>query len=459
MAPNAEPLRSQAEILAAQPEHVRSQLLGGYNEARLAALNWDWKFWARPNQLAPDGDWTTWLVLAGRGFGKTRTGAEWVRAGVCGTTPLGRGRWRQVALIAETAADGRDVMVGDDKAAGEGSGVLQVHPKDFRPSYIPSKRRLEWPNGAVAYLYNATEPDQLRGPQHDAAWGDEFAKWEHAEETLAQLRFGLRLGTDPRLLLTTTPKPIKALRTVLQEPGTVAVRGSTFDNRSNLAQSFLRTILDQYDGTRLGRQELYAHILDDVVGALWDRDTIDALRVRDVPPLRRVVIAVDPAVTNKANSDETGIIAAGLGTDGHGYLLRDVSGKYSPNEWAKIAIDLYLELKADRVVAEVNQGGDMVVNTIRTVNPRIPVKPIHVWRGKARRMEPVAALYEQKRTHHVGSFPALEDQMCLMTTDFEARSAGFSPDRVDAAVMALSELMIKPEPTKARRFHLAHSSR
>ena len=259
--------------------------------AEQAAFEYVWRIWGRQNQFAPEGDWNTWLILAGRGFGKTRTGAEWVRSLACGPTPLARGRCQHIAVIAETAKDARDVMIGDGRLPGEGSGLLQVHPKDFMPLYEPSKRRLTWPNGCVASIYNGSEPDQLRGPQHDAAWCDELAKWQYAQESWDQLQFGLRLGKSPQVLVSTTPRPIKLLKDIMADRGTVITRGSTLENANNLATQFVSTIKRKYEGTRLGRQEIYAEILDDVPGAMWSRERIDALRVKpsEVPPLRRIV--------------------------------------------------------------------------------------------------------------------------------------------------------------------------
>src|SRR6185437_2831413 len=281
------------------------------------------------HQFAPGGECSNWLILAGRGFGKTRTGAEWVRANMCGPTPLARGRWRHIALIAETAADARDVMVGDGKAASDpkaGSGLLQIHPKAFRPTYEPSKRRLTWPNGAVASIYNGTEPDQLRGPQHDAAWCDELAKWQYAQEAWDQLQFGLRTGKNPQVCITTTPRPIQLLKQIIADPGTVVTKGSTFDNRSNLADKFLSIVVRKYGGTRLGRQELDAELLEDMEGALWKRGQIEALRVQEyqLPPLNRIVVAIDPNASSEEDSNECGIVCAGLGDDGHAYILDDV---------------------------------------------------------------------------------------------------------------------------------------
>jgi predicted phage terminase large subunit-like protein len=440
--------RSRAEIAALLPPEQRKQFLERLtSKIRSEDLKFLWRLWARPSQIPPDGDWSNWLILAGRGFGKTRTGAEWVRANMCGSTPLAGGRWRHIALIAETAADARDVMVGDGKAPSDpraGSGLLQIHPKDFRPTYEPSKRRLTWPNGAVASIYNGTEPDQLRGPQHEAAWCDELAKWQYAHEAWDQLQFGLRIGENPQICITTTPRPIGLLKQIIADPTTVVTRGSTFDNRGNLAAKFLATVKRKYEGTRLGRQELYAELLEDVEGALWKRAVIDALRVRleDIPPLKRVVVAIDPNASSAEDSNECGIICAGLGKDDHAYILDDVSGVMAPDEWATQAISLLHARAGDRIIAEANNGGDMVENTLRTVDPYVPYRRVWASRGKVTRAEPVSALYEQGRVHHVGPFPRLEDQMCAFTVDFDRNEMGYSPDRVDALVWALTELMI-----------------
>lgn len=436
-------MQSLIDRLRELPEAERRAFIEGLTEQQAAGLAYDWQAWARPNQLPPEGDWLIWLVLAGRGFGKTRVGAEWVRSEACGATPLAKGRASRIALVAETAADGRDVLVEGD------SGILAVHPKDFRPVYEPSKRRLTWPNGAVATIYNGTEPDQLRGPQHDAAWSDELAKWRYARETFDQLQFGMRLGKHPRQCITTTPRPIEIIRELVaranREEGVVVTMGRTMDNASNLAAPFLREIQQRYAGTRLGRQELEAEILDDAPGALWTRRMLDEWRRREAPAMRRVVVAIDPAVTNTEASDEHGIVAAGIGEDSRGYVLADRSCAGTPETWARKAVALYRELDADRIVAEANNGGDMVASVIRSVAPNVPVRLVKASRGKAVRAEPISALYEQGRVSHVGAFPALEDQMMLMT------NAGFegerSPDRLDALVWALTELF--PGMTKA----------
>lgn len=422
-------------MLASLPEQERKAALAGLSEAQAKELLHEWRFWARPSQLPPEGDWLGWLVLAGRGFGKTRTGSEWVRAQVCGATPLAPGRASRLALIAETAADGRDVMVEGD------SGILAVHPPEFRPSYEPSKRRLTWPNGAVATVFNATEPDQLRGPQFDCAWSDELAKWRYAQETWDMLQFGLRLGDRPRQMVTTTPRPIKIVRDLLKQQGWVVTRGSTFENASNLAVSFLKQVKDRYEGTRLGRQELEAAVLDDAPNALWQRDNLDRYRVSEAPKLQRIVVGVDPAAKDNVQNEDgasTGIVVAGLGDNGRGYVIEDGTIAASPNAWARRAVALYDRYDADCVVVETNQGGDMVKAVLHSVRPGLPVREVTASRGKHVRAEPVAALYEQGRVSHVGSLAELEDEMVL----FEPN--GFigekSPDHVDALVWALTEL-------------------
>lgn len=326
------------------------------------------------------------------------------------------------------------------------SGILAVHPTDFRPLYEPSKRRLTWPNGAVATLFNAVEPDQLRGPQHDAALCDELAKWRYASDTWDQLQFGMRLGSHPQVVVTTTPRPIPVLKQILASPDTVITRGSTMDNAGNLAPSFMKAIVERYAGTRLGRQELNAEMLDDVPGALWTRDMIDGPRVKDPPEMRRVVIAVDPSGTSGGDdaADDIGIIAAGVGVDGRGYILGDYSCNLSPEGWARRVAEVYSLYSADRIVAERNFGGAMVEAVIRASSPDHPVKMVTASRGKVARAEPIAALYEQGRVSHVGGFAALEDQLCAMTPSGYVGEG--SPDRADALVWALTELMLGNAP-------------
>lgn len=387
---------------------------------------YEWATIGRPNQQPPPGDWRTWLILAGRGWGKTRTGAEWVRAQAeAGTVP-------RLALVAPTAADVRDVMV-----EGE-SGILAISPPHWRPTYEPSKRRLTWPNGVLATTYSADEPDRLRGPQHGGGWADEVGAWKYPE-TWDMLQFGMRLGTDPRQVVTTTPRPIKLLRDLIKQATTVITRGATYENADNLAPAFLEQIVARYEGTRLGRQELQGELLDDVEGALWQRAQFDERRA--APDLQRVVVAIDPAATSGEQSDETGIVVAGLGVDGLGYVLADRSCRLSPDGWARRAIAAFDEFGADRVVVEVNNGGEMVTQTLQTVRPTLPIVAVHASRGKQARAEPVAALYEQQRVWHTASWDLLEDQLCAWTP-----ASGQSPDRLDALVWALTELMLTGGP-------------
>jgi phage terminase large subunit-like protein len=419
-------------------------LLASLDEEELAALKWHWDFWARPNQKEPDGTWNTWLVLAGRGYGKTRMGSEWIRQHVTGATPLSPppSGWRRIALVAETAADARDVMVLGD------SGILACHPKDFRPDWSPTNRRLTWPNGVEAWVYNATEPDQLRGPQHHAAWVDELAKFRYMQETWDQLQFGLRLGQHPRALVTTTPRPLPLIKRLMADADTVVTRGATLDNQANLAANTVKQLYERYGGTRLGRQELEGEILTDIPGALWNRDTIDACRVFEAPEsLERVYVAVDPAVSNTENSDEHGIVVVGLARDpegfARGYVLEDGTVRGLPEEWARKAVSLYRSWSADKIIAEKNQGGLMVESTIKAVDRSVPVELVTATRGKVVRAEPISALYEQGRVHHVGRFDLLEDQMCLFSIDNIRSAANGSPDRVDALVWGLTKIFDK----------------
>lgn len=345
------------------------------------------------------------------------------------------GQARRIALVAPTAADARDVMV-----EGE-SGLLAIHPDAQRPRFEPSKRRLTWPNGAMATTYSADEPERLRGPQHDSAWCDELAVWRYPQ-AWDMLMFGLRLGANPRCVVTTTPKRMKLLRDLIQDSHTTLTRGSTYANAAHLSQKFLQKLRRDYEGTRLGQQELHAQWLEDVEGALWTQQRIEDHRVTQKPELKRIVVAIDPAVTSGEGSDETGMIVAGLGVDGHGYVLEDASGRTSPEGWAKRAVERYHHYSADRIIAEVNNGGDLVEATLRMVDKSVSYKAVRASRGKAVRAEPVAALYEQGRVHHVGTFLTLEDQMAQFTADFDRNAAGYSPDRAEALVWALTELMV-----------------
>lgn len=423
---------SLASSIAHLPTDQREAILANLTPDEAEALRWDWRFWARENQLPPPGDWQFWLILAGRGFGKTRSGAEWI---------IDKARAHdkcRIALVAETSADARDVMV-----EGE-SGIIECSPPWFKPNYEPSKRRLTWPNGSQASTYSADEPDQLRGPQHHFAWGDEPAKWKY-EDAYDQLCFGLRLGDAPQGVLTTTPRPTKLIKELVDEslvpnPSVVLTRGSTYDNRDNLAGSFLRKIISKYEGTRLGRQELNAEILDDAPGALWKRDNVDLDRVFSHPRLVRVVVAIDPSVSSESADAATGIVVAGRGDDGHGYLLADGSlERPTPDEWGRQAASLYNTHQANRIIAEVNNGGDLVEANLKSVQRNLPVTKIRASRGKDIRAEPIAALCEQHRIHHVGTFPLLEDELC----QWEPGVSRFSPNRLDAYVWAFTELMLE----------------
>jgi phage terminase large subunit-like protein len=399
----------------------------------------DWTTWARLNQLPTrDGreiaDFRVWLVLGGRGAGKTRCGAEWVRCQAQGIQPLADTPARRIALVGPTIAEVRSVMV-------EGvSGLLSVHGRGERPQFEPSLKRVVWPNGTVAEMFSAEQPDGLRGPQFDVAWCDELAKWRHPQETWDMLQFGLRLGEAPRVIVTTTPRPMPLLQRLVADPDTLLARTPTLDNRRFLAPQFLREIEARYGGTRLGRQELDAEIIDDDPDALFRRDLIEAGRARLAPDLVRIVVAIDPPASSRAGANACGIVCAGLGVDGMGYVLDDATVQgASPSAWASRAIALYHSRSADRLIAEVNQGGDMVEAVIREVDPSVSFKAVHASRGKRLRAEPVAALYEQGRIVHVGVFPELEDEL----VSFDQRSVRpASPDRADALVWALSELML-----------------
>ena len=431
----------------ALPLEERQKRLATLTTIEVAALEWEWAhFWARPEQQLPPGDWYVWLILAGRGFGKTRTGAESVRQWVRSCD--------MVNLIGATADDVRDIMI-----EGE-SGILAICPPWERPRYVPSKLRLEWPNGARSLLFSAEEPERLRGKQHKKIWADEVCSWRY-EEAWDQAMFGLRLGDSPQAIVTTTPKPVRLLKELLEDPGTVVTRGSTYDNRPNLSERFYTKIIRKYEGTRLGRQELNAEVLTDNPRALWNRANIDAYRVASAPRLNRVVVGVDPNVKNrdlaelrKASADmldEAGIVVAGVGaappdwkappgvtvsSPEHFYIIDDRSLDAGPSEWGNAAVKAYTDHRADRIIPEVNNGGDMVVMLLQGINENVSVKPVTATRGKAIRAEPISALYEQGRVHHVGSFSALEDEMC----DFDPVTTTKSPNRMDALVWALTEL-------------------
>jgi phage terminase large subunit-like protein len=397
-----------------------------------------WDVFAHDYQRAPaateHGDpWSTWLLIGGRGAGKTRAGAEWIKELALGQGPFTRQPESPIALVGESEHDVREVMI-------EGvSGLLSVHPNWDRPVWTPSRRRLEWRNGAVAYAFSADDPDSLRGPQFAVAWADELAKWRYAETAFDMLQFGLRLGAHPRQLITTTPRPTPLLKRLLNERSTVVTRAPTKANAYHLAPTFLENVLTRYAGTRLGRQEIDGELVDDRPDALWSRALIERCRVAHAPTLKRLVVAVDPPASTGKRADACGLVAAGLSEDGTVFVIADeTSSGLSPAGWAAKAVALWRRLQADALVVEVNQGGDMVRSVIGEVDDSVPVKPVRAHRGKWLRAEPVAALYEQGRVRHVGSFPALEDELCDFGLD--GLSSGKSPDRLDALVWAVTSL-------------------
>lgn len=434
---------SIALTLASLPLDARAAFVAALSTTEALTLKHDWSLWARPEQLPPAGDWATWLVLAGRGFGKTRVGAEEVQT------------WAK-----EIGAEGRIALVGKDpgdvrKTMIEGESGLQACAEPwFYPTYEPSIGTLTWPNGCRGFTYSSEVPDKLRGPQHHKFWGDELCKWKYPKDTWDNLQMGLRLGDKPQGVVTTTPRPIETLREILDDPASVITRGSTFANAHNLPKRFLERLLRLYAGTRLGRQELEAELLTDTPGALWTLKMIEACRVRKAPQFIRLGIAIDPAASSKKEAEsaaeaehraETGIVAGGIATDGLPYVTHDVSGQLSPGDWGKRAVQLYQALRADFIVAEANNGGEMVKHVVETaakdLQTHVNVRIVHASRGKQTRAEPVSALYEQKRARHVGAFPDLEDQMTTWVPGLK------SPDRMDALVWLITELAINGGPT------------
>ncbi len=434
--------RCEAEWLACAPLRLREDFLAGLSENALLALPWLFDFWALPHQRPPAGDWRSWVCMGGRGAGKTRAGAEWVRAQVEGAGPRDPGRARRVALVGETMDQVREVMI-----FGE-SGILACSPPDRRPVWEAGRKRLVWPNGAVAHCVSAHAPEGLRGPQFDAAWADELGKWKKSEAVWDQLQFALRLGDDPRCVVTTTPRAQGVLKALLAMPSTLVTRAPTEANRAFLAASFLAEVEDRYGGTRLGRQELEGLLLEDAEGSLFPQALLAGCRVDPPPRFSRVVVAVDPAVSGGAGSDLCGIVAVGAVTEGpvsswRAVVLEDASLRAaSPTDWARAAIETMERHGADRLVAEANQGGDLVVAVLQQVDPLVPVRKVHAQHSKGRRAEPVAALYEQGRVGHLRGLGALEEQMALMTAQ-GFRGSG-SPDRVDALVWALHALILEP---------------
>lgn len=391
----------------------------------LEEYQYRWSLNAREKQKLPQGNWQTWMISAGRGFGKTRTGAETVR------------EWKEnspiIHLVGATAGDVRDIMV-----EGE-SGILSISPKWDKPKYEPSKRRLTWDNGARALLFSADEPDRLRGPQCYKAWADELAAWRYPD-AWDQLQFGLRLGNNPQCVVTTTPRPTKIIKELIKDKTTVLTTGSSYENKANLADAFFDKIIKKYEGTTLGRQELYAEILEDIDGALWKMATIEKWRVFKQPEFKKIYVSIDPSGTSTQSSDEAGIIGCGLGSDDRGYIIEDDSRIMAPNDWAKSGILMYNSLQANAIVAEVNQGWDMVKTIIHNLNPNIPVIPVTARKGKWLRAEPVQMLYQQGRVSHIGNFPKLEEEMTTWTDDSD-----WSPNRMDAMVHGITSLMLDEE--------------
>lgn len=425
-------MQSNAEKLAHLDPLERAHFLSTLSPDTARGLMRSWRgFNARPNQIAPEGEWDVWILLAGRGFGKTRSGAEWVREQVYDNN------CKRIALVGETQKDLEEIMI-------EGvSGLLSVCMPGEIVKYTKKPVQVHFNNGAIALGYNATQPDQLRGPNFHAAWGDELAKWRYGRQTWDQLQFGLRLGTTPQVLVTTTPRPTELVKAIVggKEGKVVVTRGSTTDNLSNLAPRFIERITQRYGGTRLGRQELEGEILSDIPNSLWQQQRIDDNRVSDMPDMMRIVIGIDPAITDNEDSNMHGIIVAGLDEHQQGYIIEDGSITGSPNEWAERAIGLYDTHDADAIVVEINQGGDMVANTLRSIRNNIPVIEVRASRGKHIRAEPISAIYAQNRVHHCASFPDLEGQMCAMTS--HGYEGNDSPDRLDAMVWALTELFPK----------------
>jgi phage terminase large subunit-like protein len=420
------------------PDNLRAALAAETVESH-EQLFFYWPNFARPDQLPPEltrhgTPWHTWLLLGGRGSGKTRAGAEWVRAQALGP-PHSHRVARRIALVGETIAQVRSVMI-------EGvSGLLSVHAYRERPALAPASNQLVWPNGAIAQLFAADSPDSLRGPQFDSAWCDELCKWRRPDEAWDNLQFALRLGSLPQCVVTTTPRAIPLLKRIMEDHATVIGRSRTADNAKYLAPSFLAEMQRRYGGTPIGEQELEGQIVEERMGGLWKRSWFSANRLAGRPDLQRIVVAVDPPVTSSAGSDSCGIIVAGKGVDGRAYVIGDrtIQGR-DPATWAKAAVAAYHDYQADSIVVETNQGGDLVVQTFKGIDTSVPVKKVHASRGKWLRAEPVAALYSEGRVAHVGDYPELERQMCDFAAD--GLSNGKSPDRLDALVWAITELML-----------------
>lgn len=454
--PQSSPKRARkltAQTLRELPKDKVAEVFKQLGPKKTEELKHDWNFWARDEQLEPDGDWNTWFVNAGRGFGKTRAGVEWVR------DQVKRGA-KRIAAVAATNSDIERVMVKGESGflsvCWEGDKTVQGKKMGY-PEWSPTKRTLSWANGAQVQFFSAEEPERLRGPQFEIAWCDELAAWNKDIDTWSMLQFCMRLGKHPRIMVTTTPKPTKLVRQILKDGNTHVTTGSTFDNSANLAKTYLKAVKDQYEGTRLGRQELYAEVLEEAEGALWTTEMLDKASVKhdEVPHLNRIVVALDPAVTSNAESDMTGIVVAGIDVNGVAYVLGDYTERLSPQGWASKAIQLYHQYQADRIVAEVNQGGDMVRTTIHGEDATIPFKAVRASRGKFARAEPISALYERGIVKHVANPPdgsSLNELETQMRTWEPLGSIG-SPDRLDALVWAITDLSLngyaKPQLTLA----------
>lgn len=419
--------RLNAQALLALPYEEMVEVIRRWNRKNIADTQC-WNFWRRDNQAAPLEDWRIWLVMAGRGYGKTRMGAEWVSA------LAAQHSGARFALVGATLNEARAVMV-------EGESGLLALPYAERPEWEPSLRRLTWTNGAMATLFSAAEPESLRGPQHDFAWADEIAKWPSGIKAWDNLMLGLRLGENPRAMATTTPRPVPLVRRLAKEKGVSVTRGRTTDNDMNLPPDFIASVRAIYAGTRLGRQELDGELIADAAGALWTRDVLERQRAVRAPELKRVVIGVDPPVSE--NGDACGIVAVGLGVDKNAYVLADhsISGA-SPERWARAVAAAADAWQADRVVVEDNQGGNMVETVLRAADIAMPIKRAHASKGKSARAEPISILYEAKRVFHINAFPEMEDQMCGLIAGGGYEGPGRSPDRADALVWALTELML-----------------
>ena len=435
-------LRSGADWIACETAEVQKSFLDDLTEGELLALPFMFDFWAMPHQLPPEGTWRSWVIMGGRGAGKTRAGAEWVRAQVEGSRPNDSGRCRRIALVGETLDQVREVMVFGD------SGILACSPPDRRPEWHATRRMLNWPNGATAQAFSAHDPESLRGPQFDGAWVDELAKWKKGHDTWDMLQFALRLGDDPRVCVTTTPRNVGVLKDLLKLSSTVVTHAPTEANAANLATSFLEEVRIRYAGSRLSRQELDGILVEDAEGALWTGALLEGARVSTLPEMDRIVVAIDPATTSSEGSDACGIMVVGAVTRGpvqdwQAFVLEDASTTgLGPFQWAGHALAAMRRWDADRLVVEVNQGGDMIEALVRQIDPLVPFRKLHASRSKGARAEPVAALYEQGRVFHHGDLGDLEDQMCAMTAQGYAGKG--SPDRLDALVWALHELIIAP---------------